>query len=127
MLFNQAQASSIINVMDIAARTSTTNGSWIDVRPYNQGDMPLLLEVGTVSGTSPTLDVKIQDATDGSGTGAADITGATFTQVTASNSKQKLVLKAGSTRGYIRAVQTIAGTSPSFMAGVTGLAHPKVV
>lgn len=127
MLFNQGQAATVVGIDDIAARTSTRTGSWIDLRQYNQGDTIILQEVGTVSGTTPTLDGKLQDATDGSGTGAADLSGATFTQVTASNSRQRLVIKAGSHRGWVRYVGTIAGTSPSFMVGVVAMGHPKYV
>jgi len=126
MLNNEGQAASVINLSDIAARTATVTGSWIDVRQY-EGDLVILQEVGTVSGTSPTLDGKIQDATDGSGTGAADVSGATFTQVTASNSKQKITIPAGSVRGWICYVGTIAGTTPSFMVGATGLSRSKTV
>src|SRR4030067_1086107 len=113
MLNNQGQAAEIIPLSDIAARTATVTGAWVDVREY-EGDLVILQEVGTVSGTTPTLDGKIQDATDGSGTGVADVTNATFSQGIAAQSKQKITIPAGSVRGWIRYVGTIAGTTPSF-------------
>lgn len=95
-----------------ATRTSSANGTGVDTLGYRDG--MVVLEVGTVSGTSPTLDVKIQESDDNSSW--SDVTGATFTQVTASDSSQVLRVKELNVARsrYIRAVATIAGTSPSF-------------
>lgn len=90
--------------------TSTVTGTGIDTMGYN--DAMITLEVGTVSGTTPTLDGKVQESDTLGGT-YTDITGATFAQVTASNNTQKIRL-VGRTKRYIRFVGTIAGTSPSF-------------
>lgn len=92
--------------------TASANGTGIDTQGYN--DAMVILEVGAVSGTSPTLDVKIQESDDNST--FTDVSGATFTQVTASNSSQVLRLSSlNVTRSrYVRAVATIGGTSPSY-------------
>jgi|SRR3989344_944675 len=91
--------------------TSTQTGAAIDTLGYNSASVAL--EVGAVSGTSPTLDVAIEESADGS-TGWANV--ASFTQVTASNNSQaKRVDGLGTSRKrYLRTVATIAGTSPSF-------------
>ena len=95
--------------------TSTATGSAVDTFGYNSA--MLALEVGTVSGTTPTLDVKVQDSADGS-TGWADVSGLTLTQVTASNNSQVLAIEGlnsaangVSRRRYLRVVGTIAGTN----------------
>lgn len=106
-------------VSAIAARTSTVTTSAVDVRTYKGGFIIQQL-VGVVSGTTPTLDGKIQTSADGS-TGWTDISGATFTQVTATDSFQKLGIVENQTLGYIRYVGTIAGTTPSFTMGVAFL------
>lgn len=122
---NQAGSSELINLADIAARTVTFNGAWLDIRKY-EGDIAITLDVGTVSGTTPTLDGKIQDADDGSGTNAADLSpGATFVQRTASNASEKIAVNLNRCRPFIRFVGTIAGTTPSFTFGVKALATPK--
>lgn len=100
---------------NIAARTSTVTGSAVDVRQY-KGVLKVQQLCGNVSGTSPTLAGKIQESADGS-TDWQDITGATFTSVTSSDSYQAIGVDARKTRGYIRYVGTIGGTSPSFMVG----------
>lgn len=126
MLNNEGQAAALINLANIAANTATLTGAYVDCRQY-EGDIVIIQEVGVVSGTSPTLDGKIQSATDGAGTGVADVTGATFTQVVASNSKIKIVISANAIQGFIRYVGTITGTAPSFTLGVTALSRPKTV
>lgn len=113
------------SVSGIAARTSTLTTSSVDVRSYKGG---LIVEqlVGVVSGTTPTLAGKIQTSADGS-TGWADITGETFTSVTATDSFQKIGFDVRETHGYIRYVGTIAGTTPSFTMGVVLLGQKERV
>lgn len=115
----------LTSVSAIAARTSTVTSSAVDVRSYKGG---LVVEqlVGAVSGTTPSLDGKIQTSADGS-TGWADISGATFTQITASDSFLKIGFDVRDTLGYIRYVGTIAGTTPSFTMGVALLGQKERV
>lgn len=100
-----------------AARTATVTGSGIDLKDYI-GGYEITQDVGAVSGTSPTLDGKIQDSADNSS--FADVSGATFTQVTTSDKIQSIRIDVDAVRRYIRYVGTIAGTSPSFTMGVNG-------
>ncbi len=97
--------------------TSTATGTGVDTKGYNSA--MAVLEVGAVSGTSPTLNVKIQDSADNST--FADVSGLTLTQVTAANNSQVLRidgLNTSTLRRYLRAVGTIGGTSPSFAFSV---------
>ena len=93
-------------VVAIAAKTSTVTSSAVDLRTYKGGVIVQQL-VGVVSGTTPTLDGKIQTSADGS-TGWTDISGATFTQVTATDSLTKIGFATRDTLGYVRYVGTIA-------------------
>lgn len=104
-----------------AANTAAATSGWIDVRTY-EGDIAFIQATGAVTGT---LDGKIQDATDSSGTGAADLSGMTFTQVAAANNVQKIAVRASSTRGYVRYVGTIV-TGPAIV-GVSMLARTDTV
>lgn len=126
MLNNEAAAAAAIQVSPPATRTATFQNSWLDVRQY-EGDIVAVQTVGTVGGTTPTLDGSFEDADDISGTGAAALSGASFGQVTASSSTQKLVIGAGRSRGFIRYVATIGGTTPSFPMAVVVLSRPKTV
>jgi len=99
-----------------ARRTASGNGSGVDVRDY-VGAAKVVLISSAGGGATPTLDVKIQDSDDNST--FADVSGAAFTQVTdAAASLQELHLNLDSVKRYIRAVATIAGTTPTFDGGV---------
>lgn len=65
--------------------------------------------VGNFAGTSPTMDTKLQESTDGTNNWT-DVTGGAFTQVTASSAVQALPFKP--TKPYIRTTATVAGTNP---------------
>jgi hypothetical protein len=94
--------------------TTTANGSAADMIT-GDGLCFAIQQVGAVSGTSPTMAGKIQESADGS-TGWSDISGATFTQVTASSNYQAIAFER--TKRYLRYVGTVGGTSPSFSLAV---------
>ena len=107
----------ITAVSNIASRTSTVTTSAVDVRDYKGGLIVKQL-VGTVGGATRTLDGAIETSADGS-TNWTAITGATFAQVSAADNVQKIGINVRQTRGYIRYVGTIAGTStPALTMGV---------
>lgn len=58
---------------------STVTSGWIDSSDYMA--FAAIVMAGTL-GTSATLDAKIEQASDSSGTGAKDLTGAAITQLT---------------------------------------------
>lgn len=96
----------------------------VEVNDTNNGDTVDLLEadnrcfciqsIGAVTGTSPSLTGKMQESSDG--TTWTDISGATFTAVTASNSLQ--VITFDRTKRYVRHYRTVSGTTPTFVLGV---------
>ena len=93
--------------------TSTVTGTGGDLLAGDSRCFALQL-VGTVAGTSPTLDGKIQESSDNAAW--TDIAGATFTQVTASTNNQAITFDRS--KRYVRYVGTIGGTSPSFAMAV---------
>jgi hypothetical protein len=113
------------NLTAPTAKTSTVTGTGIDVKEYI-GNIMIIQDVGTVSGTTPTLDGKIQSSADNS-TNWTDVTGATFTQVTASTSLQTCNVDTRLAKRYIRYVGTIAGTTPSFSMDVVAVGQKQVV
>ena len=106
-----------------AARTATGQTSGIDVRDYD-GDLVFVLDTtGGGSGSSPTLDVTIEDSADNSSFSA--LSGAAFTQVTASASAQTLEVSADNCKRYVRIKYTIGGSSPSFTFSVNAIGLKK--
>lgn len=101
-----------------ARRTSTLTGTGIDVLHY-EGVALAVLNASAGTGTNPTLDVKLQHSDDNST--YADVTGATFTQVTndaGSAGVQVMRINVSDLKRYLRVIGTIGGTSPSFDYGV---------
>jgi len=75
------ELSALVGAIDpdvTAASTVTT--AWITAKDFERYVATIM--VGTL-GASATVDAKLQQATDGSGTGAKDITGKAITQLTA--------------------------------------------
>ena len=123
MLSSQGQAAKSVKLLDpaSAANTAAATSAWIDVREA-EGDIVFTNQMGVL--TAGSLTWTIEDATDGSGTGAAGITpneGAYAAGAT--NQIQKRTLNASAVRGWVRCVGTIV-TGPSLVA-VSIAYHPK--
>ena len=125
-LVNIPSHANAVSLDGSAQVTSTSNGSGVDIRDYVGLAMVILDAGAATAGTSPTLDVKLQESSDDST--YSDISGATFTQVTDSAaSHQTLRLDLKPLKRYIRVVATVGGTStPTFAYGVTMVAAKQV-
>lgn len=103
-----------------AARTATANGTGVDRQATNTGTdgvAVVYLDSAAGTGTSPTLDFKLQESDDNStftDVPTAEIVGGAFTQVTNAASQQTRYVDLGPRKRYLRGVATIGGTTPSF-------------
>ena len=104
--------------------TADANGAGADLQGY-QGVLKIVLDSGAGGGTTPTLDVKIQDSADNSS--FTDVVGKTFVQVTTIASLQSLGIDTRAVRRYIRAVLTITGTSPTFGLAVVATGQKQIM
>jgi hypothetical protein len=93
--------------------TASANGSTIDMIE-GDGRCFAIQAIGTVGGTSPSLAGKIQESANGSSW--TDISGATFTAVSATDNLQAISFDR--TQRFVRYVATVGGTSPSFTIAV---------
>ena len=109
----------VLSLLPPAARTATANGSSIDIKDYLGGGK-IILDSAAGGGTSPTMDVKVQDSADNSS--FADVSGLTFAQVVAAASLQSMAVDLDQLRRYVRLVVTIGGTSPTFTCSAVLLA-----
>lgn len=111
-----AQSYVPLTLITAQSATSTVTGTGVDLTQYaatGNINFKVVMDVGTVTGTNPTLDVKIQES-DSSGSGYTDITGAAFTQVIATGTGA-VELHTRTVKKYIRALGTIGGTNtPTF-------------
>ena len=120
MIHNLGSKTYIASLLGADSRNASANGTGFDLQGSNdaEGEAIVILDSEAGSGTTPTLNVKLQDSADNSAW--ADITGKVFTEVTdAAASLQKITINTNDVRRYVRAVGTIAGTTPAFVFGAT--------
>jgi len=106
-----------------ASVTATATSSAIDLKEFD-GDVILVLNCAAGTGSSPTLDIKVQDSDETGGT-YGDLSGAAFTQVTTSASLQTLEVNKDECKRFIKIVQTVGGSSPVFVYGISLIATKK--
>ena len=120
MLGNEAQACSTVQALNTASLSAgASNGNWLAVSDY-EGDLLFIISQGATTGN---VVVKVTDATDGSGTGAGDVTGATTAALTNANTSNKIVVPASKCRSHVRVIATV--TTGPVVVGVTLVARPK--
>tara|TARA_R100001509_G_C4711651_1_gene163510 strand:+ start:143 stop:526 length:384 start_codon:yes stop_codon:yes gene_type:complete len=106
-----------------ASVSATATSSAIDLKDFD-GDVLLVLNCAAGTGSSPTLDVKVQDSDETGGT-YGDLSGAAFTQVTTSASLQTLEVNKDECKRFIKVVQTVGGSSPVFVYGISLIGAKK--
>ena len=89
------------------ALTTTANSAKANAGGY--GTAKAFLNITAASGTSPTLDIKFQDSADNSTW--VDVASGAFSQKTTTGASSLVLSNVGP---YLRAVQTVGGTTPSF-------------
>lgn len=115
------QQLTITRLLNIATQTTSTNGSAVDLRgTINPGgrNVKVYLTVSAVAGTTPNFNFKVQESAS-TNSGFTDVTGLTFTAITATGGGQETkhgVIK----QRYIRYVSTFDAntTSATFVAVV---------
>jgi hypothetical protein len=109
----------------VAARTTTGDGTGVDLQTYD-GDLALILDAAAAgAGTNPTLDVTVEHS-DESAANFTQIGSTAFTRVTNTAARQILVISKDEAKRYVRVKYTVGGTnSPSFTFSVTGVALKK--
>lgn len=98
------------------AITATDTGAAVDVSEFT-GNVLLLLNSSAGTGTTPTSTVKLQHSDDGS-TNWTD-TGFAFDAQAAAASAQAKLYSADRFKKFVRAVNTLGGTTPGYSFGVT--------
>lgn len=98
--------------------SANASGTSLDMSQDVANIMTAFLIVGNAAGTTPTLDMKLRESTDG--TTYTDVTSGAFTQVTTNNQVQALAFKP--TKRYVSVTGTVSGTNPVFETTVLVLA-----
>ena len=120
MIHNLGSKTYVASLLGADSRSASANGTGFDLQGSNdaEGEAIVILDSEAGTGTSPTLDVKLQESANNSDW--SDISGATFTQVTDGGAGfEKISINVNDTERYLRAVATLGGTSPVFVFGVS--------
>ncbi len=94
--------------------TSAVSSDWCDLTKF--GRLMVLLGLGAITGT---FDMKLQEATDSSGTGAQDITGKAITQFAATDDNKQAIINIHSSElstgfTHVKAIVTPVGGTTNF-------------
>jgi len=129
-MYPNAKISELVAVLDtidpasVAAGTVTTG--WVSVSQCER--LAAIINTGTL-GTSATVDAKLQQASDSSGTGAKDITGKAITQIvkaTGDNKQAVINLRAeeldiNNAFSYVRLSITVGTAASVLGANLIGM------
>jgi hypothetical protein len=101
------------NPTHAAAQTASFNSGSVDLQKFRRA--LFIIDIGAVSGTSPTFDAKLQESTDNSSFSDLSGSNVSISQITTASHTVTLEVRAGQiTKRYVRVAVTIGGTSPSF-------------
>ena len=104
----------IVGLPDIASAALTTTTTTSSIANNLGNGFQVTIAVTAVTGTTPTLDVRIEESFDG---GTNWVTLYEMQRITATGSYNSPIMRA--TGRHIRYVRTVGGTSPSFTNAVT--------
>lgn len=106
---SEIQYDGLLELKALGAITADGNGNPLLVGPSLRGKLKAVIHITAVSGTSPTIDFKLQESNDLSTW--TDIKHSRFDQIDAVGVYQQ---EFSVTKKYIRLAWDVAGTSPSF-------------
>src|SRR2546429_698375 len=108
------------NPTHAAAQTGNFNSNSVDLQKFER--CLAILDVGAVSGTSPTFDAKWQESADNSTfTDVAGYSNLSITTITAASKTVTMEIRPSQLsagKRYVRIAVAIAGTTPSFTCAV---------
>ena len=126
--FKASEIAAIVGAINpVSQGAGSVSSGWIDASKFHTYEAVVM---AGVLGASATLDGKLEQATDGSGTGVKDITGKAITQLTKAGSddnKQAIInlrpaeLDLDNGFGYFRVTLTVATAASLVAATVLGV------
>lgn len=114
----------VFQLSGTAAVAATANGAGVDITSLI-GTALVLLDAAAGTGTTPTDTIKLQDSPDN--VTFTDVPNAVFTQLTTVASSQKISVNVDGMQRYVRVVDTVGGTTPSFTRSVNMIGRKQVL
>jgi hypothetical protein len=106
---SELQFDSLLELKASGAITANGNGSGVLAGPQARGKVKCVIHITAKSGTSPTIDFKLQESDDNST--FTDIAHSRFDQI---NDVGVYKQEFSTTKKYVRLAWTVGGTTPSF-------------
>ncbi len=116
------------SVTAVTTATVATTGATKDFVSAD-GECTLLLQTGTVSGTSPTASVSVQESTDGTtwtGIGGT-LVGISAFPLSATSTNSSTACGFERTKRYLQTITTTSGTTAVMPVGVTIIEQKKLL
>ena len=115
MLGNEAQSGVAVEALRSTSFTAgAANGVWLPVSQY-EGDLCFMYNIGALTGS---VVLKLQDATDVGGTGAADLSPAVTTgSLSTAGGTGQLTVPKSKIRSHVRIVATVT-TGPALVSAM---------
>ncbi len=123
-VFFTAQAQNVTAVTSSSVATTGATKDFIT----GDGECTVLLQTGTVSGTSPSCSVSVQESTDGTtwtGIGGTIVGGAFPLTATSTNAATSFGFER--TKRYLQTITTTSGTTGVMPVAVTIIEQKKVL
>lgn len=114
-----------VNALSPVAVTANGVGVAVDRQGYNA--IFFSINVGAVTGTTPTLDIKVTEADTSGGTYTDAVVGqfgtVTLAQLAAADADtaKRLILDCRKLKRFLKLSNTVGGTTPSFLVGATAV------
>lgn len=112
-----------VRVAQAQSVTADVTPAGVDVSAY-EGVALFTLDANHIDGTTPTLDVKLQES-DTVGGSYTDVPGGAFAQVTTTDSFQQIKVNLDGRKKFIGALLDVGGTSPDYRVSVVMAAFEK--
>ncbi len=126
-IFSDVTTTAVIAL--VSARNSVSLSAAVDVRQYDGLGILTLNAEAASAGSSPTLNVKLQESatTDGVYTDVASGAFVQVTEVSGTAGPQKLAVDFNATKGFLKVLPVLGGTaSPAFTFGVNLYGRKKM-
>lgn len=114
----------VVSILASAVVTASGNGVGKDISAY-EGDVKFTLDSDNGGGADHVNDVKLQHS-DTLGGAYTDVVGGAFAQVTnAADAFESLIVSADGLKAFVRGVDALGGTGPSFSRALSMVGEKK--
>ena len=111
----------------VAVTANGASSTYVDLQGF-QGKVKIALAIGAITGTTPTLDTKVQDCDTSGGTYADLATPVAFGQKTnQTGTVDAIVVDTRLCRRFLKLYNTVGGTTPNFTISAVVIGQKQTI